>query len=224
MAADKANKVKIMLIDDHPVVLNGLKNIMRDVSELEIISEATNGHNALLWLEDNKVDLIIVDINMPEMDGIELTKRVKEKYPDIKVLILTAFNEREILKNAFSSGAEGCLLKNTTKKELVRAIHKIIDNGYYYCNEILEIARSANSDITIEELKEVSLSKRELEVLELVLQGFSNKEIAEKLYISYHTVCSHRKNTMKKTESNNISGLFSYAQKCNLFPSLFEEK
>ena len=212
-----------MLVDDHPVVLNGLKNLLHDIDTVEIIAEASNGKNALDILENYNIDLIITDISMPEIDGIDLTRMVKNKYSDIKVLIFTAYNEREILKRAFSSGAEACMLKNTSKKELLEAIIKIIDNGYYYCDEILSIARDMHKGLQLTTEEPVLLSPRELEVLELILLGLSNKEIADRLNISYHTVCSHRKNTMKKTESHNVSGLFSYVQKFNLFPSLFEE-
>ena len=224
MITNKNNTIRVMLIDDHPVVLNGLKNLLHDVDTIEIIVDASNGKDALFMLENNKVDLIIADISMPEMDGIELTRIVKNKYPEIKVLILTVHNEREILKEVLFSGAEACLLKNTSKKELIHAIHKIMDNGYYYCDEILAIARDVHRDIRPVLGEPASISSRELEVLELILHGFSNKEIADKLNISYHTVCSHRKSTMKKTGSTNISGLFCYAKKYNLFPSLFEDK
>ena len=223
MIEKESNTIRVMLIDDHPVVLNGIKNLLNGVQSIETVTETSNGKDALLLLENSKVDLIITDISMPEMDGVELTKKVKDKYPNIKVLILTAHNEREILKEALFSGAEGCLLKNTSKKELLLAINKIMDNGYYYCDEILTIARDINKEEESVVDEPLSLSNRELEVLELILQGFSNKEIADKLCISYHTVCSHRKNTMKKTGSNNISGLFSYAKKYNLFTSLFED-
>lgn len=224
MINNESNSIHVMLIDDHPIVLNGIKSLFNGVQSIEKVTEASNGKDALLLLENIKVDLIITDISMPEMDGIELTQIVKNKYPNIKVLILTVHNERGILKEALLSGAEGCLLKNTSKKELLQAISKIMDNGYYYCDEILTIARDINKGEESDVENPLSLSNRELEVLELILQGFSNKEIADKLCISYHTVCSHRKNTMKKTGSNNISGLFSYAKKYNLFTSLFEDK
>lgn len=223
MIKKENNSIHVMLIDDHPIVLNGIKNLLNGVQTIETVTEVSNGKEALLLLENSNVDLVISDISMPEMDGIELTQIVKKKHPNIKVLILTVHNERGILKEALLSGAEGCLLKNTSKKELLQAIHKIMDNGYYYCDEILAIARDVHKDDQPVVEEPLSLSNRELEVLELILQGFSNKEIADKLSISYHTVCSHRKNSMKKTGSNNISGLFCYAKKYNLFPSLFED-
>ncbi len=224
MKEDTNNSINVILVDDHPIVLNGLKNLLSDLDIIDTITDLSNGKEALLKLETNKIDLIITDISMPEIDGIELTKCIKTKYPHIKVLILTAHNEQEILKNVLLSGAEGCLLKNSSKKELFQAINKVIDNGYYYCDEILSIARNIHKSNNTPIKEPVSLSKRELEVLELILLGLSNKEIGEKLIISYHTVCSHRKNILRKTDNNNISGLYAYSKKHNLFPSLFDKK
>lgn len=213
--------LNVLLVDDHPVVLDGLKSLLKNVKYLEVKNIASNGKDALSILKNEETDILISDISMPDMDGIELTETVKKIYPNIKVLLLTAYNEKEILKRALYSGAEACLLKNSSKKEILNAVNKITDNGYYYCDDILEIARYINKDVETETEITISLSTRELEVLELILLGNSNKDIADALYISYHTVGTHRKNIMKKTGSNNISGLFNYTKKHNLFPSLF---
>ena len=224
-----SNDVKnIILVDDHPVVLNGLKSLLSTVENFNIIADASNGKDALLLLENNEPDIVITDISMPEMDGIELTENIKKNYPEIKVLILTVHNESEILKRALLSGAEACLQKNSSIKELVRAINKISDNGYYYCDDVISIARQIQQEnMTVAEPQAesdiVSLSKREKEVFVLLLKGSSNKETADELFISHHTVATHRKSIMKKTKSKNIFGLYSYAKGHNLFPSLIKD-
>jgi len=219
---DREKPISALLIDDHPIVLNGLKSLLDDGVRIKVIADASNGLEALLILESNHVDLVISDISMPEMDGIEFTKQLKIRQPDTKVMLLTAHNEKEILKRALFSGAEACLLKNTSKKELLIAIDKVMDNGYYYCDNLLEIAKNFYQEPELYIEDNVKLSERETEVLELLLHGLSNKEVAEKLSISYHTVTSHRKNTMKKTKSRNISGLYNYAKRNKLFPALFK--
>ena len=112
---NKKSTIKIMLVDDHPVVLNGLKSLLKSIDNIDIVAEATTGKEALLIINDKMPDLVITDISMPEMTGIELTEIIKKKYPTIKVLILTVHKEREILESALFSGAEGCLQKDTTK-------------------------------------------------------------------------------------------------------------
>ena len=201
---DKEKTINTLLIDDHPIVLNGLKSLFNDGGKIHVIADASNGLEALLLVENKQVDLIISDISMPEMDGIEFTKQLKAKYPDIKVVLLTAHNEKEILKRALFSGAEACLLKNTSKKELISAIDKVMDNGYYYCDNLLEIAKSFYQEPELHIEDNAQLSDRELEILELLLLGLSNKEVAKKMNISFHTVRTHRKNIFKKLGCKNI--------------------
>ena len=220
---NEMDTINVLLIDDHQIVLDGLKSLLNGVNHINIVADACNGKEALLMLSDMQPDLIIADVSMPEMDGIELTEIVKKIYPEIKVLILTVHNEKEILKRALFSGAEACLQKNTSKKELLFAINRIMDKGYYYCDSIMSITRELCNKPEQAKSNLVSLTNRELEILELLLKGYSNKEVADTLSISHHTVSTHRKNRMKKTKSRNISGLFNYAKKNNIFFSVSEE-
>ncbi len=214
---NKFHQVKTLLVDDHPVVLNGLKALLGNVEGMEIIDGASNGAEALLILENKEIDLIISDITMPALDGIELTQLVKKKYPRIKVILLTAYNEREILKRALQSGADGCLLKEVTKKEFVEAIRKVMDNGYYYGENLFEIVQYNPNAKPRENTNEL-LSDRELEILKHLLNGYSNKEVADQLYISHNTVSTHRKRIMKKAGCHSISELFAFAKMNGLFP------
>ena len=215
---NKHQAVKTLLIDDHPVVLNGLKGLLGNVEGLEIIDGAGNGAEALLILENKEIDLIISDITMPALDGIELTEIVKKKYPQIEIILLTAYNEKEILKRALQSGAEACLLKEVTKKEFVEAIEKVMDNGYYFCEDLFEIMLYQSKTSAVESDGIELLSARELEILKHLLNGYSNKEVANQLNISHNTVSTHRKRIMKKTDSHSISELFAYAKLHRLFP------
>jgi DNA-binding NarL/FixJ family response regulator len=214
---NKLHQVKTLIIDDHPVVLNGLKGLLGNVEGLEIVDGASNGAEALLILENREIDLIISDITMPALDGIELAQLVKKKYPRIKIILLTAYNEREILKRALQSGADGCLLKEVTKKEFVEAIHKVMDNGYHYGENLFEIVQYQPNKMPDSEANEL-LSDRELEILKHLLNGYSNKEVAEQLHISHNTVSTHRKRIMKKADCHSISELFAFAKMNGLFP------
>jgi len=215
---NKHHPVKTLIIDDHPVVLNGLKGLLSNVEGLEIIDGASNGAEALLILENREIDLIISDITMPALDGIELTGLVKKKYPQIKIILLTAYNEKEILKRALQSGAEACLLKEVTKKEFVEAIEKVMDNGYYFGESLFEIVQYQPAKESDPTEGSTILSDRELEILKHLLNGYSNKEVANQLNISHNTVSTHRKRIMKKTNSHSISELFAFAKLHRLFP------
>ena len=204
------NTIKILLVDDHKLFLDGLRLVLRKAENLIIKGEAHNGIEALEFLKKNEIDLIITDVNMPEMSGTELTKKVKELYPEIKVLVLTQSDEKSVINEIIQSEAEGYLLKKIDKEELIFAINKIINNGSYYCNEMAEIMmqnlKSKKHNIIHEELTE-----RETEILKLICMELSTIEIAKKLFISDRTVDSHRSNILKKIKAKTVIGLVKYA-------------
>jgi len=210
------NSIKILLVDDHQLFLDGIKLVLRKAKNLIINGEAHNGIEALQFLKKNEIDLMITDVNMPEMSGTELTKKVKELYPEIKVLVLTQSDEKSVINQIIQSEAEGYLLKKIEKKELIFAINKIINNGSYYCNEMAEIMmqnlKSKKHNIIQEELTE-----REKEILKLICMEYSTLEIAEKLFISDRTVDSHRANILRKTKVKTVIGLVKYAIENNIY-------
>ncbi len=215
---NKNNSIKTLLIDDHPVVLNGLKGILDNAEGVEIGHIANNGAEALSILENNKIDLIISDISMPVLNGIELTTLLKKKYPAIKIILLTAYYDEEILKDAAESGAEACLLKDITTKKLLEAIYRVTQNGYNHSGNLLKIASNKTKESVTYLKEKASFSLRELEILELLIKGYPNKKVADQLKISYHTVTSHRRNIMKRTDSHNIQELIIFAKMNNLIP------
>ncbi|MHB8403324.1 MAG: response regulator, partial [Bacteroidia bacterium] len=157
------------------------------------------------------IDLLITDISMPEMNGIELTKKVKKEFPNVKVLVLSMHNDREIVSEILMAEADGYILKNARKHELLNAIHKIANNSTYYCNEILSIMMEKIKKETkvAKEVKE--LSARELEIIKLIMQEFSSEEIANTLSISKNTVDTHRKNILEKIKVKTVVGLCKFA-------------
>ena len=191
--------------------IDGVKSLLRKEDNIDFIGEVHNGIKALSFLENRKPDLLITDISMPEMDGVELTKEVKKLYPEVKILVLSMHDDKEIISEILLAEAEGYILKNTGKKELTKAIEYITEGSTHYSKEVLNIMmqkvkKQYQSD---EEIK--SLTERELEIVNLIVQEYSTAAIAEKLFISPRTVDTHRKNIMVKTQSKTIIGLMKFA-------------
>lgn len=190
--------------------LDGIRTLLEN-SNFNIVGEAQNGIIALEFLKKNEVDILITDINMPGMSGTELIKEIKKLKPEIKTLVLSMYNDREIIHEIIMSEAEGYILKNAGKQELLKALERINNGGTFYSNEVVDIITEnyVSHQKTHERIKD--LSEREIEILKLVCQEYSTPEIAEKLFISPLTVETHRKNILKKTKSRTIVGLIKFA-------------
>ncbi|MCX7878176.1 MAG: response regulator transcription factor [Ignavibacteria bacterium] len=207
---------KLLIVDDHEVVRDGLKNILTSLENVVIAGEAANGEEAVKMYISLKPDVVIMDISMPGMNGIEATRIIKEKDPDAKVLILTMHDNQEYLNQIIRSGAKGFILKNTDKEELLEAVKTVASGDNFFSKDISKLIidnyiRSAKESEKNDGYKEVPLTKREIEVLKLIASGYSNQEIANILYISYNTVDTHRKNIMHKLSIKNTAGLVRYA-------------
>ncbi len=208
---DCSQVTQIMVVDDHQMFLDGLKTMLSKEQNLNVAAEANNVKEALEILAKTKVDLVITDINMPVTSGTELTKQIKREYPHIKVLVLTMYNDREIIHEIIMTEAEGFILKNSNKRELLNAINRIIDNGTYYSNEVISIM--TENYVSKEKIKDRTqeLSGREKEIISMICQELTSAEIAEKLYLSPLTVETHRRNILRKTNSRTIVGLIKFA-------------
>ena len=204
---------KILLVDDHQMFIDGMKSILHKQSTFQVVAEALDGDEALKILENQEIDIVISDISMPKMSGIELTKIVKQKYPEIKVIIVSMHNDRAVVSEILMAEAEGYILKNTGKKELLDALMKVADNGTFYSNDVLKVMMQTVKieRRQIEEIKQ--LTEREIEILKLIVEEFSSDQIAEKLFISKRTVDTHRTNILNKTNSKTLVGLIKYAVK-----------
>jgi len=213
--------VKILLADDHKIVRDGIKLMLEPQAGIDVVDEAQNGKEVLNKLKDHVVDIVVMDINMPEMDGITATRKVKENYPDVKVLALTMSNDDLHIRQMIQAGASGYIMKSAGRKELREAIDSIMDGKHYFSDEATE---SIMMDLVKGKGKStdpdpIHITDRELEILELIVQEHTNQEIAEKLYISSRTVDAHRRNLLQKTGARNTAGLVKYAFQHNLISS-----
>ncbi|MEQ8549453.1 MAG: response regulator transcription factor [Cyclobacteriaceae bacterium] len=204
-------KFRIVLVDDHQMFLDGLSMILSSDASLEVVGTFEDASIALHNMESLSPDLIVTDMNMPEMDGLALTRRAKAKYPHVKILVLSMHKDRETVSGIINSEADGFILKNSNKSELIKAIKNIGKGGTYYSNEIMPIIMQRYQKLEKIALDAPLLSEREKEVVTLIAQEFNNDQIAEKLYISKRTVETHRKNMMSKTGVSTTVGLLKYA-------------
>ncbi|MVN22369.1 response regulator [Mucilaginibacter arboris] len=209
--------ISVLLTEDHNVVRNGIKSLLEKENELQVVAEATNGRQALDLLENGlDPDIILTDINMPQMTGIELAAQVKNKFPKVKLLVLSMLDHEKYVVEAFKAGAIGYILKNVTATELIYALlHVCRNNERYVCHELslrmLDKLIKKQDVVIPDELADVDISKREIEVLSLIAEGYTNLEIADKLYTSKRTVEGHRQNLIDKTGSRNTAALIRYA-------------
>jgi DNA-binding NarL/FixJ family response regulator len=194
--------------------MDGVKLLLKDVPNIKIIADAKDGNEVLMKLSSYYIDVLLLDIEMDNSDGFVTLKAIKEKYPEIKVLILTMHNQSIYIEKMYQLGASGYLLKNTNKTELVQAITSVYEGQLFYKKEILDIIVNKKSKSS--QLNNSALSNRELLVLTLIAKEFSNQQIAEKLHLSVETINSHRKNIMKKLNVKNTAGMIVYAINNNL--------
>ena len=216
MNDDENKTISILIADDHQMFIDGLKALLKREKNLQIIGEVSSGGQAIEFIGKNQPDLLITDISMPGMSGVELTRWVKQNYPEIKVLVLTMYNDREIVNEILMSEAEGYILKNTGKQELISAINRINDNSTYYSTEVLNIMMTRLKKQKTIEKNTALLTPREIEIVKLIMEELSSEEIADKLFISKRTVDTHRKNIIAKTNTRTIVGLLKFAIENNL--------
>lgn len=208
-------KIRIALADDHQLFRNGLKILLGAFPEFEVIAEASNGRELLKQLSDAPANIVLMDISMPEMDGIEATAAISAQYPDTKVIALSMYGEEEYYYRIVDAGAKGFILKDSDINDVKEAIETVHKGGNYFSQELLyHVIRKIKG--REQETKSSSLSKREKEILLKICEGLSNHEIAETLFISKRTVDKHRANLLSKTNSKNTASLILYAIKNRL--------
>lgn len=205
--------VKVFLVEDHEIVRQGIKALLEGESDVVVTGEASNGIEMLKKLENGQPDVVLMDMNMPEMSGVECTTQVKKKYPGIKVLILSMHDHESYLVDMIYAGADGYILKNSSREELLFAIRKVANEGIYISSEFAlnMLAKQNKRDMRRQASPPVMLSDREMDVLVLIAEGHTNSEIANKLFTSVRTIETRRKNLLDKTGTTNTATLIRYA-------------
>ena len=205
------SKLKIFIVDDHQILIDGIESMLKGIAEFEVVGKSLDGNLALNFLSENHVDVLLTDLYMPKMTGIELTHKVKKRFPKVKVLALSVSYDVSIVHDLMDAGISGFIIKTIGRDELIEAIHEIAKGNIYFSREVSnEILRSLSNRTDVEE-ENYHLTDRELEIVKLIAQEFSNSEIANKLCISERTVETHRKNIYRKTNTKTIVGLIKYA-------------
>ena len=200
-----------MVVDDHPMVLEGMQSMLAQISFVDLIGLAANAFEAIEKLKQHTVDIVLTDINMPEMSGIDLAEKIKKEFPAVKVVAMSTFKERSYISQMIQHGAVGYLLKSASKDEIEEAILSVFEGRLYLS---LDINMSNAEKLEIKNTP--VLSSREKEILLLIADGLTNPQMAAKLFLSPHTVDSHRKNLLTKFGVNNTASLIKVAAKYGL--------
>ena len=200
------NPIKIFIVDDHQMLIEGIKSLLQNQSTIEIVGSANNAELCKQFFLTKTADVVLMDINLPDLSGIELTAILLEKHPKLKIIVLSTFSQGSFVKKMMENGAKGYLLKNASKFEIIKAIHTA-NSGQYYLTP--EADNALKYEINLQN-KLPKITKREKDVLILIVDGLTNSQIAAKLFISIDTVDSHRKNLYSKLNVNNTATLIGF--------------
>jgi DNA-binding NarL/FixJ family response regulator len=200
--------IRVFIVDDHPVVIEGIHSLLQNEKDMAWVGQAMNAQSCLGFFVNNTADVVLMDISMPGMEGVELCAVMKEKYPGIMILGLSTFNQGLYIKKMVENGASGYILKNSSKEELIKAIHAVHE-GYIYFSGEVGMALQEYQKSLMQKLP--ALTAREKEILALIAEGYTNPQIAEKIFLSPFTVDSHRKNLLAKLDVKNTASLIRLA-------------
>lgn len=203
---------KVFLVDDHAILLNGLVSILKANDDFEVIGTAPNVEETLIFLRSKQPDVLITDYNLPDDDGLTLVRKAKRLYPNMKIIVLSMHDESHLVKEILKEGVNGYVLKKDSESELVQALYDVKNGKTFLSNEINKMLIQSLHGSDEQRL----LTEREREILKLISKEFTNKDIAESLFISERTVETHRKNIFRKTKTNSLVGLIKFAYANNL--------
>jgi len=207
------SKILVLIVDDHKILREGLKSLLNQNSDIQAIGEAENGKDAIALCKNLKPNIVLMDLDMPILNGIEATKIIKKDFPQSRVIILSMFPDHEYVKSALNAGAKGFLVKDTAADDLIQAVRVVNDGKVFFSPSISQVIVESMYTADDSRLKEEVLTSREKEILQLVAEGKPSKQISELLFISKSTVNKHRENIMKKLNIHDIVGLIRYAIK-----------
>lgn len=197
--------VKILIVDDHPMIVEGLKSLLANTEGISVVGTASNAYEAIAFLKNSKVDIAFLDVNLPDISGIELCKKIKEQFPEVKSLALSTFSERAYVSRMIQNGACGYLIKSSSKEEILEAIRQVQAGGYF-----MNVSFDHNTASSAPK-NTPFLTRREKEVLALIAEGMTNPQIADQLFVSVTTVNTHRSNLLMKFDVSNTASLIKAA-------------
>lgn len=200
--------IRVFIVDDHPVVIEGIHSILKNETDIAWVGQAMNASSCMGFFVNNTADVVLLDINIPDTDGVTLCGILKEKYPNLFILGLSTFNQGVYIKKIMENGASGYILKNSSREELIKAIHVVYEGGIYFSGE------AGDALVAYQKTEKHSLpvlTSREKEILALIAEGYTNPQIAEKIFLSPFTVDSHRKNLLAKLDVKNTAALIRLA-------------
>lgn len=203
--------IRVLIADDHEMIRNGLSGLLRGEPDIHVVAMAKNGKEALEACNRNHIDVVLMDIMMPDMNGVEATAAVRQEHPDLKVLAVTINDEPRFIKEALHAGASGYILKHSTKDEIIRAIHDVYDGKQHFSSDVISMI--SNEFTQGVKPAQPILTKKEAEVLRLIAMEHTNQEIADMLNCGIRTVDTHKRNLIKKLKVKNVVGLVKYAMK-----------
>ena len=212
MTENIESKINIVVADDHRILADGVVQILSKNPTYNVVATAKNGKEVIDLLKRHKVDIILMDINMPEMDGIEATQIVTEHFNPTKVLIMSMHNKEGYIQNAIKAGASGYILKNTTPEEMQEAISRVLEGGSYFSLDVSATMASSMRGIT-QEKKIIKISSKEKQLLKLLSEGYTSDEISERMETSQHTINAYRRNLVIKFDVKNVTQLIAVAIK-----------
>jgi len=208
--------IKVYIVEDHSVVVEGLRSLLQQEREFEVVGSTENGEDCLQFFRSNTADVVLMDISLPDMNGIDLCRMIKKDYPGIMILALSTFSQPIYISKMMESGASGYLLKNSGRKEIIQALADVAGGKTYLSFE----AGLALKESALKKNEQPLLTKREKEILQLITGGYTNTQMAEKLFISIDTVDTHRKNLYSKLNVKNTVMLMRYAIENNLLENI----
>ena len=210
------NKINIMLVDDHAVFLEGLEKLLSKNTAIRILEKTSDVRTIFKTLETQRVDIVISDIDMPELSGLDLTKMVVNTFPQTKVIVLSMHREHDVINHVIDAGASGYMLKDSNAEDLFDAIQVVMEGKRFYCKHSADIIIKNRQQVSDTSNQEPQLSEREKDILQLIAQEFTQNEIAEKLHISPHTVVFHKRKLINKLEVKGTAGLVRKAVELGL--------
>ena len=213
---NNGNKIKIVIADDHDVIIDGLIALLSPEADMDVTGRANNGSQLLQVIKNKPIDLIILDIDMPEMNGVEAAGKIRQSHPDIKILVLTMHNSPDFISNLMHHGVHGYILKNTRRQDLLTAIRRVMKGETFYTPEVARTIMESLRNEAHKKDDKIILTKREKEIIRLITDEYTSREIGKQLFISHHTVERHRKNIIAKLGVKNVAGLVKYAMKNGL--------